>query len=200
MESSRGGPLTTFIMMLPLIVVPTIAMLKPAGENGVVSDLLSAATGGSEASPEDAPAFPESDSIEDIFGPSSDDGFGAAAETETLQDAPVFSEVDPGTLLSDFDLLDDPAQAVSPVAPSDAVFPASPVERVDSQELLRQLEPFNVSRSLWFSPDGQSAGFVAFLDDGRGLRYRFEAVAATRDAAVRDVIMQIQEWQRKQGQ
>ena len=70
MESNRGGPLTTFIMTLPMIVVPTIAMLKPADNGaGLVSGLLSASQySSSDESADDAPEFASlSDDVNSMF-------------------------------------------------------------------------------------------------------------------------------------
>lgn len=236
MESSRGGPLTTFIMMLPLIVVPAIAMLKPAdGSGGILSDLLNAATGnqsandatGASADAEgNGPGGTDVDSFEALFGDGAaveapafqadgrseagspadgPPGFGHSANGPAV-DAAAFEAAEleagglsPEDLLNDFSVDEfDPGSrtAVAPVT----IGSAPGTLDVKTQGLLATLQKMGVSRTLWFSPDGRSSGFVAFVDAGQGvLRYRFESVAATPVAAVSDVILQIEEWQRTAG-
>lgn len=228
MDSSRGGPLTTFIMMLPLIVVPAIAMLKPAdGSGGIISDLLNAATG--------APARPESaedgaaetqaggqlDSFEALFAddapefrtsdghassgppPFAGEGAGSPDGVTPHQNAPDFSAED---LLAEFDAAGFDSADTTASADAAAGMPPSlhtaPAQLdAKTQGLLATLQKMGVNRTLWFSPDGRRAGFVAFIDAGQGiLRYRFESVAGTPVAAVSDVILQIEEWQRTTAQ
>ena len=203
MDSSRGGPLTTFIMMLPLIVVPAIAMLKPANqEGGLVSSLLSAASdvtsGQQDAdSSASAPAFDDvPDEFEAIFGDSSEQ---ASLEKSADSDDALFQEAAGASLAGDFatDFSSSPPQTSEPpVEMGDVSVPnASP--DADETQLLNQLRQMGATRTLWFSPGPQSAGFVAFFPAGRGVvSYRFEAIAANRDAAVRDVIQQALAWKK----
>ncbi|MCA9082429.1 MAG: hypothetical protein KDA81_00170 [Planctomycetaceae bacterium] len=179
MDSSRGGPLTTFIMMLPLIVVPAIAMLKPVdGQNGILSSLLSAASGNSAAqtpptAPDLAPESPELPRSDFAF----DDEFAEL-------DAPLFNE-SPATVPPAFHS-----------NPSPTPFPPTPALANDVKAMVRHLEQTGATKTLWFTPGGsQAVGFVAFFSDGPGVvQYRFESVRPTQREAVQDVLQQVQNW------
>lgn len=208
MDSSRGGPLTTFIMMLPLIVVPAIAMLKPANqEGGLVSSLLSAASNATSGQ-QDADSLngaPEFDGVPDEF----DAIFGDSSATQSLpeksagSDDALFQEAAGDALADGFSAdfsssAQPPAQPQPPTEMGDVSVPdASP--DADEAQLLNQLRQMGAARTLWFSPGPQAAGFVAFFPAGRGVvSYRFEAIAANREAAIRDVIQQASAWKKDQ--
>ena len=198
MESSRGGPLTTFIMMLPLIVVPAIAMLRPSapGES-LLSSLLSAGSNDSSVSDSsvddaDIGGFSESD-FEAEFAEildSDDEDSGA--------DAPLFSE-EP-SFPSEFDTSESPSVATPQAFVQTPPFPDSAAE-AGVEALTAQLRTLGATRTLWFSPgDTSTYGFVAFFPAGQGIvRYRFEAIATSKAAALRDVIQQASEWQLSQS-
>ncbi|MCP4511975.1 MAG: hypothetical protein GY826_36860, partial [Fuerstiella sp.] len=167
MESSRGGPLTTFIMMLPLIVVPAIAMLRPSSpEGGLLSSLLSAGSGDSSVSesPGDEPdfdGFSESD-FEAEFAEildSDDEASGA--------DAPLFSEE------SSFPSESNTAESPSVATPQAFIqTPPFPELAADAgvEALTVQLRSMGATRTLWFSPgDSSTYGFVAFFPAGQGI-------------------------------
>lgn len=208
MDSSRGGPLTTFIMMLPLIVVPAIAMLRPANQNGgLISEWLSAATGGGDAdnAPSDATEDPDIDPFEQLFADSASPGGGKPnADSEIAAggheiDAALFAEVTGESLAGQME-----RQPMSPATggPSDDPEPGLN-SQVDSRTsaLLAQLKQLGMIRTLWFSPGDGQIGFVAFFLPGEGIvSYRFDAVAATHEAAVRAVMQQVQDWRRNRGQ
>lgn len=206
MESSRGGPLTTFIMMLPLIIVPTIAMLKPVDQKGsLLSSLLSAASP-NESSGEatDALGFPEDLSLAEPFGQNS----GLTSEFSGVDD---FSDLEAELLAEASDGFGNsgvssapPARVVANNRNSATNFPgkAASLNDADTEHMLSLLRQLGVSRTLWFSPgDPQSVGFVAFFQPGQGLiTYRFEAISSSRSAAATDVLMQVKTWFASQNQ
>ena len=205
MESSRGGPLTTFIMMLPLIIVPAIAMLKPVDQKGsLLSSLLSAAPSEDEAE-DQVGQLPDADGFSsDVFGMGD---LGAPSGSGSEFEAP-----------DDFSDLESALFAEASDGISGAKLPASPrVNAVsgrsggasllagnsgragndaDTQHLLAVLRQLGVTRTLWFTPgSSQSVGFVAFFQPGQGIiSYRFEAIAGSRAAAATAVVMQVKEW------
>lgn len=191
MESSRSGPLTTFIMMLPLIVVPTVAMLKPANlEEGWASQLLSAAdqTVTSDTD-QDAPEFgAEVDGFDDfgMFIDESESPVNEALDNVDSDDA-LFREV-----------FDDPLTA-GKTEPSGAE-PGPSKGSLDKRNpslapLMAQLSKMGATRTLWFTPGNQMVGFVAFFEPDRGkTSYRFESIARSQAAAAQDVIQQVQTW------
>ena len=224
MESSRGGPLTTFIMTLPLIVVPAIAMLKPVDSgSGLVSSVLSAASGRGDSvgeasatdSNSEAPDFASvQDEFDAVFGESDDAGELDTGELETgeletgeletgeLETGEQAFQEDVGESLVD----DFAADFGTPASPSDfaaapATAPAESGSDGDLEPLLSQLTNMGAARTLWFSPDGTTVGFVAFFPTGPGtVSYRFEAMAASKSAAVRDVLRQAAAWRESSGQ
>ena len=206
MESSRGGPLTTFIMMLPLIIVPTIAMLKPVDQKGsLLSSLLSAASpNDSSGEATDALGFPEDQLSAEPFGQDS----GLTGEFAGVDD---FSDLEAALLAEASDGLGKPGPSSAPRAgvlvnnrSSAPNFPGkSPgLDDADTEHLLSLLRQLGVTRTLWFSPgDPQSVGFVAFFQPGQGLiTYRFEAISSSRSAAATDVLMQVKTWFASQNQ
>lgn len=201
MDSPKGGPLTTFIMMLPLIVVPTIAMFKPADSSGLVSSLLSAASGDRAAESQPEPAgdddvFAAADEeFEALFGESSAppaDQFGTEDSSALLQEAVGNPSNEPFS--SDFE---PPPQSPAQLAPP-AVSQGQNTDAA-TQQLLNQLSQAGAARTLWFSPGESTYGFAAFFTVGPGIvSYRFEAIAGSRAAAVQDVLRQFQTWQKAQ--
>lgn len=186
MDSSRGGPLTTLIMMLPLIVVPAIAMLRPLDlQNGLTSGPLS-------ASQED-----------EDFAELSEFGFDDPAQAKPVNSREV----------SDYSMSDGVAGLSAPLFSGaqtaeneahDASFPfgsspaASTANEPDFTPWMTQLNAMGATRTLWFQPATGSEGFVAFVpvaNADRVITYRFEAIAADQTAALENVTMQIRQWQ-----
>lgn len=218
MESSRGGPLSTFIMMLPLIVVPTVAMLKPAGNPvGMVTDMLSASSEGDQSANTAVPpgAFTNADEFSDFF---EDEAIGLPPDRATASNASPFAEqISDG---SDSDLMDEAISGFDPDFPSDRSSSTDglpfqddggwPLTRQNPEPtamsqpgadelrgLLTRVEQVGASEVMWFQPGGSSEGFIAFFhNNGNGQILRFEAVAATKVAAVKDVLWQIQQRKR----
>lgn len=203
MESSRGGPLTTFIMMLPLIIVPAIAMLRPASQEGsLLSELLSAATG--EKPTPDSTAESDSDSaeeaLEQLFSQGDEDSGDKAFDDSSEVDAELFSEAAGEIPGAQKDAIFDDAPPLSPLDMGTISVADNSIQDSGTKDLLDRLQKMGAVRILWFSPGESQAGFVAFFRAGEGIvSYRFEAVAASRDAAVRDVIGQAEEWMRTSG-
>jgi hypothetical protein len=189
MESSRSGPLTTFIMMLPLIVVPTIAMLRPADlKEGWASRLLSASDNSAASdSVTDAPEFGAGMDDFDELGLFSDET-NKSASTDEDPDA-LFSEV-LGESFSSLAPEEPPADSSAEIKPADANLPP----------LMARLEKMGVTRTLWFTPGNKMVGFAAFFEADRGtMSYRFESIARSQDAAANDVIQQVLAWRQETG-
>lgn len=192
MESSRGGPLTTFIMMLPLIVVPTVAMLKPAGDGGILSGLMKAATDRGEPAESNPDDMAEAIWDEIAGTGTSDSDAPLNGGTFDELDAELFSEA-VGDAFSESP--SDPFRTVSSASGRSA----SPVE-ANVEPLLAQLRQMGMTNTLSFDPgDGQS-GFVAFFQapDGR-MTYRFESVAQSSPQAIADVLRQVRAWKARGG-
>ncbi|MFY9255723.1 MAG: hypothetical protein WAO83_19880 [Fuerstiella sp.] len=207
MESSRGGPLTTFIMMLPLIIVPAIAMLKPVDSKGnFLSSLLSAASqkDATDQQP-DAGGFPPDQFASGEFGAElgSAEEFGAEDDFPGLENA-LLAEASDGFNSGGSSIAPRASYASNNGNPSSAFSNRSPEpgNDADTDHLLAVLRQLGVTRTLWFSPgDGRSFGFVAFFQPGQGIiSYRFEAIGSTRAAAATDVVVQVKSWLANQNQ
>ncbi|MEQ9411950.1 MAG: hypothetical protein RIK87_29820 [Fuerstiella sp.] len=214
MDSSRGGPLTTFIMILPLIVVPAIAMLRPAGQEGsLLSDLLSAASSSSQddgQSTEPSAEQVSEDPLESLFAdlPGQDAVPQRSADRTGAESSP-FAEVSDDSLtedaLTEEALVRDFARDFSAAPPLSASVRTTPPAQgspldARTEQLLAELRQMGATRTLWFSPGHQSIGFVAFFPTGQGIvSYRFEAVASSQAAAVMEVMQQASAWQRSRG-
>ena len=204
MDSSRSGPLTTFIMMLPLIVVPAIAMLRPIDtENGWVSKLLSASDGAKSPDSElDAPdPVNPADEFSAIFG---DDSAISTVGNAGASSEALFREAAGESPSANFSEEFQTASATAGEQTPHASF--GPISQTDATlndstaRLIAQLMDMGVTRTLWFSPGDQTVGFVAFFRADQGmLSYRFEAIADSRAAAIQDVMQQVSDWQRNHG-
>lgn len=203
MDSSRGGPLTTFIMMLPLIVVPTIAMLKPVNQEGsLLSDLLSAATNATQGkSASDVPSseMPESDPFDAMFAEDAAEFDVVTSETEHDETEAIFAEMAGDSLPQGLERSLNSAPSIPSVDLGEQPT-LTPDEASSPQRLMAELSDMGATRTLWFSPTKGQFGFVAFFQAAQGMvSYRFEATAETREAAVLNVIQQAQRWKRAQG-
>ena len=184
MDSTRGGPLTTLILMLPLIVVPALVVLRPPErDSGYGSGDLSAAD--RDRIPAGADEF--------------DSMFGATV-------APVHNQ---GAAIK---LLDEPLSNREPVDDVASELHRGPQLYHEHQEpppisdsgLLSRRIPdltrWGVTKSIWFTPGNSGAvGFAAFVpsQDGR-IRYRFSAVGREDGEVIQDVVRQIEIWQSAQ--
>ena len=194
MESNRGGPLSTFIMTLPMIVVPAIAMLKPADNGaGLVSSLLSASQNAPvEESAVDVPEFASlADDVNSMF----------VEEGANVPEFPGEPSTAPGdSLVDDFDAIFG-SELDGPPVPKSQPAASPPTSGIDAGRLHAELQNMGVQKTLWFSPDSQRNGFIAFFPaqtDAGTVQYRFEAIAATRDEALKDVVNQARKWQESQ--
>ena len=176
MDSSRSGPLSNFILILPLIVVPTIAMLRPPDrDRGLVSDDLSAA-----------------DEFSDFDGDTSKlDDYAKLFDDPLPENAPAFEN---RSADRDAATARDGIPAAAGDRATTSRFPRSP----DRPQLLENLSGLGVTQILWFTPGrSKRIGFAAFVPTQPGtVRYRFEAISDSESAAILDVHRQIQAWQR----
>ncbi|MEZ6059824.1 MAG: hypothetical protein R3C19_05635 [Planctomycetaceae bacterium] len=183
MDSSRGGPLTNFIMVLPLIVVPLIAILRPAERgSGVTSDDLSAASMGDALDDFGDLDFDSLNSADENGGFLQNSGRRDDFET---RGGSAFSD-QPTALRQDFGNRQTAATLRVPEN--------SPV---DQQQRFTELSRMGASRTMWFNPgSSRSVGFAAFFPAGDGIiSYRFESIASSETAAMDDVIRQVREFQ-----
>lgn len=217
-------------MMLPLIVVPTVAMLKPAGNPvGMVTDFLSASSEGEGAAADDAAepgAFTDADEFSDFFNDSEASADQTAAgqlngspfreEIPSGSDAALMNEAmngftpdfsnNSGASGDDFPFSDDSSNVFSgqssassgtQTAGADSTVNSTVSSTVELNGLLTRVQQTGASEVMWFQPGASSHGFIAFFhntDNGQILR--FEGVAFTKAAAVKDVLLQIQQRQR----
>lgn len=204
--------------MLPLIVVPTVAMLKPAGNPvGMVTDMLSASSHGEEAADEASQpgAFTNADEFSDFF--EDDSAASLPAQTVASNASPFGEDISTGSesalmneaingFSPDFSANETPSSGSLPFQ-DDGGWPPSNLNSqpettsqpgtAELQTLLAQVQKVGATEVMWFQPGGASQGFIAFFhNSGNGQILRFEAVAATKAAAVKDVLSQIQQRQR----
>ncbi len=183
MDSSRGGPLTNFIMVLPLIVVPLIAILRPADrDSGISGQDVSAAADG-----ESLDDFGHLD-FDRLTGTGANGGFADRSNSRATA-----SNAGPAGLL---EAPRDFSQAFDTHAPPTGLLSATTSDP-DQQRRFVELERLGATRSMWFSPGGaRSVGFAAFFPAGDGvITYRFGAEAESETAAMDEVIRQVREFQ-----
>ena len=208
-------------MMLPLIVVPTVAMLKPAGNPvGMVTDFLSASSEDEGADADDSMqsgAFTDADDFSDFF----EDTDGGTLQTAAqMADSPFREEIATGSdaalideamngfapdfpaentpSANDFPFSDDSANLFSDQGSAAPKTSANSSTDTDLKDLLNRVQQTGASEVMWFQPGGTSHGFIAFFhNSGNGQILRFEGVAATKEAAVKNVLLQIQQRQRQ---
>lgn len=213
MDSSRSGLLSTLLMTLPLIIVPAIALLRPAGGPSGVSQTIARgsespgdASGdeldiemleGFDKSLTDAPEFnpeesndvrrPRKDSgIDDLLPDSSPTPRAPKKLTSTLPESSEDIGRDPFQQLGSNDSPTDTPQNQPAGADVDTATEAS----------IRQLQALGAIRTLWFVPGTTTShGFAAFFRGETELvRYRFEATGPTRSGCVEDVLQQVRQW------
>lgn len=221
MDSSRSGLLSTIIMTVPLIVVPAIALLRPASTNpGLSTNALQASAeddffieefgefgvddfGNQQSNPQIPISRTGSEDYSDLFTeetqPASSPPIDHISPGRSGKHPPSSHMEDPFALnqstlanqASNESLNTHSGSAVSPLPESASQLEAS---------LLQQLTTIGAQRTLWFSPGqhGQS-GFVAFFPlPQTTTQYRFEAIADTRVEAIRNVLQQVYLWQAQQ--
>lgn len=179
MDSSRGGPLSTLILMLPLIVVPALVVMRPSEQDsGFSSNDLAASV--------DDEFGTDGEGLESMFGPESD-----FADSEAPQRSAEMGLLE--MPLSDFE--SSPEETARDSRGSER----TPNRASDSSTGRRipDLSQWGVTRSIWFTPGNpDQIGFAAFVPFRNGrVRYRFAAIGTSDDEVVEDVIRQIKEWQ-----
>jgi len=213
MDSSRSGLLSTLLMTLPLIIVPAIALLRPAGGPSGVSQTIahgSESPGevpgdsldielleGFDKSLADAPEFNPHE-ITDVVGTSKNSGID-----DLLPDSSSIpkdtKKLTPATPQSSEPVGRDPFQQLgSDDPPADAPQDQTADAGTDAatEAAIRQLQALGAIRTLWFVPGTTTShGFAAFFRGETELvRYRFEATGPTRSGCVEDVLQQVRQW------
>lgn len=186
MDSSRSGPLSTLILMLPLIVVPALVVLRPPDRSvGVSGSDLTAAADSDEFAGE---AGDFDTMFTDVVSPegslarnrSTDPGFLISPRSGSAEGGSNMIRQDDPTWSSDV-----------PADPSTA-----PQSRPGSRTS-PDLSHWGVTRSVWFAPGAAGrVGFAAFVparDDS--VQYRFAAIGDSDRQVIRDVVLQIERWQ-----
>ena len=190
MDSSRGGALSTLILMLPLVVVPALVVLRPSDRNSGVSSYDLAA---SDSDTNSNNFLSDTDDFDSVFGQEiqsksfHEDGH---PEIDDLLASP----------LADLDQMDSRIHDANPVEPSPAnrrnALPESPLKTRSHGSF--DLSRWGVTQTVWFTPgDAGATGLAVFvpapMKNGR-IRYRFEAIGASDEQVVHDVIRQINDW------
>ena len=190
MDSSRGGPLSTLILMLPLIVVPALVVLRPpARDSGVSSKDLAASDADSDHFLSDA------DDFESVFGEENQ----SESIHEYEDDHPQIDDLlhsplpDPGQMDSK---IRDANQTEPSTADRRSIPPAPP--RTMGSHRSFDLTRWGVTQTVWFTPgDAGATGLAVFVPaptkNGR-IRYRFEAIGDSDEQVVQDVVRQINDW------
>jgi len=214
MDSSRSGLLSTLLMTLPLIIVPAIALLRPAGGPAGVSQTIAHGSESSEETPgetldiellegfekslADAPEFNPTETA-DAAGSPKNSGIDELLPDSALTPKDQKKSLTPATPKSAEPIGRDPFQQLG----SDDSPPNTPREQaadagVDpaTEAAVRQLQALGAIRTLWFVPGTTTShGFAAFFRGETELvRYRFEATGPTRSGCVEDVLQQVRQW------
>lgn len=222
MDSSRSGLLSTFLMTLPLIIVPAVALLRPPG---TINGISTAALDASEDDDVDA-IFDDFDGFENAPSKAFKEELSGKADSNSreLDDAFLFEDehdhpvtveekrtgsadasprirppsADPFIDHSDPGTpLDATKQTEVPKAsydPSDA----EPAQS-DAEKMVAQLKDLGALRTMWFrASESAPVGFAAFFRGETELtRIRFEAVGQTREECVQNVLDQVTRWQQQ---
>jgi hypothetical protein len=215
MDSSRSGLLSTFLMTLPLIIVPAIALLRPPGQTSGISDTVAKSAEAEEfgfpsefsegGKPADSSTSP--DEINDDFGfPSEVSDSGSSPKPtppkrrstpKTEKDSDIFAPDvrSERRELEEEEIRDRPSPKA---APSESEVEVSPInsDGPTSETIVRQLNAMGAVRTLWFDAGETSpVGFAAFFrGDTELMRYRFEAVGQTRTECAENVLKQVTQW------
>jgi hypothetical protein len=209
MDSSRSGLLSTLLMTLPLIVVPTIALLRPPGPAAGVS---TASLDASEASDDFLDGLDEFDLAQ---------GDRTKSKSQSAPTNPsefdIFFEESPTTVDNDKPERSRPAQgqdksakeSESPISSSDTEDSKSPARnrpapedsQGEAQKIVDRLNEKGAVRTLWFKAGPRSpVGFAAFFrGETELMRIRFEAVGQTPEECARNVYDQVTQWQAEEA-
>jgi hypothetical protein len=216
MDSSRSGLLSTFLMTLPLIIVPAIALLRPPGQTSGISDTVAQSAEAEEFGfptefaeadkPEESSASPDEMNAEFGFPTDIAESDSSQKPTpkkrrssqKTEENDDIFSAPDdrPGTRgPTGKEIPAGPAPKAAPSVP-DTETPPQSSDGPASETVVRQLNAMGAIRTLWFDAGETSpVGFAAFFrGDTDLMRYRFEAVGQTRTECAEDVLKQVTQW------
>ena len=184
MDSTRSGPLSTLILMLPLIVVPALVVLRPtAPERGFGDNDLSAADG--DQFPVDGSDF---DSMFGELSPSESSADDARSAEFEPRDEPRSEVQDVNPTMTD-------RHEAPPTSKTVSDSPPVPQPRLHGKRS-PDLSNWGVTRSVWFTTGTPDAvGFAAFVPTrDKTVRYRFAAIGQSEQQVVRDVVRQIEKW------
>ena len=224
MDSSRSGLFSTLIMTIPLIVVPAIALLRPAIQtSGISTNPLSA------SDDEDGDLFSEFD-FDDVskeglanrrqlgqkspdtsdnseysewFNEVEEPGSDSRSESNTpRQQSPNNNSLDTRSdPFAHVPVQTPPISPHSPEPPEKQPDPVrNPADSTSETVLLEQVVGLGATRTMWFSTGNTTQfGFVAFVAGStEQVRYRFESIGNSRAAAIRQVYNQIVKWRSTQ--
>ncbi len=222
MDSSRSGLFSTLIMTIPLIVVPAIALLRPAIQtSGISTNPLSASDDEDDLFSE----FDFDDVSKEGLTNRRQPGQKSPDSSENIDYSGWFSEVedsessnhnesperrhqlpDRNPLESRSDPFSNVPNQTPPISRPPEINGNLPEpERVPADStsetvLLEQVIGLGATRTMWFSTGNTSQfGFVAFVAGATDqIRYRFESIGNSRAAAMRQVHEQIVKWRSTQ--
>ncbi|MFN9282495.1 MAG: hypothetical protein ACK5YX_02245 [Planctomyces sp.] len=213
MDSSRSGLLSTLLMTLPLIIVPAIALLRPAGGPSGVSQTIARGSespgdaSGDELDIEMLEGFDKSLTDAPEFNPEESNDVRRPRKDSGIDDLLPDSSPTPGAPKKLKSTLPESSEAIgrdpfqqlgSNESPTDTPQnqPAGADVDTATEASIRQLQALGAIRTLWFVPGTTTShGFAAFFRGETELvRYRFEATGPTRSGCVEDVLQQVRQW------
>jgi hypothetical protein len=206
MESQRSGILSTFIMTIPLVIVPALAIFRPpvptsgftstdlgAADEDVQDDPLSEFDLEPMPAPESIPESEEADAHGSEVSDRRSDSARPGASGEKNTSPPM--KLTPA-------IPEHPSDPFS----ADGSFPESQPSSADEPSeasetiLMQQLKELGAMRTFWFAvPDSETETGLAvfFRGDNDNMVYRFEAVGTTREGVLRSVHQQVSRWKMK---
>ena len=197
MDANRSNTLTNLLMMLPMVVVPTLALLKmPDQEGSMLGKIVAACTDNPVAAETESTEFGTDElQTDDLLQEATGDLGFATDPFQTGSATPMMSALSADSRTSDnqFPLAPAPEPATGPSVSEVRLTPSN-----EREQLLGQLLELGATRTMWFGPGTDQFGFVAFVPAGPGMvSYRFEAIAASPEAAIAQVATQVQQWKRQ---
>lgn len=206
MESQRSGILSTFIMTIPLVIVPALAIFRPpvptsgfastdlgAADEAAQDDALSEFDLEPMSVPEGIPDSEEADEHESEVSERRSDAPRPGASSEANDSPPV--KLTPA-------IPEHPSDPFSADGSSPEIAPSSAPEPSEASEtiLIQQLNELGAMRTFWFAvPESETETGLAvfFRGDSDNMVYRFEAVGTSREDVLRSVHQQVSRWKMK---